>query len=69
MFTPAEFSLGGVYMPPMFVSLILGVVLAIVTAKWLNRKRLSHYLFYPPLVFVAITTIYTVLIGTFIIPG
>jgi len=69
MFTPAEFSLGGIYMPPMFVSLILGVVLAAVTAKWLNRKRFSRYLFYPPLAFVAITAIYTVLIGTLIIPG
>jgi hypothetical protein len=33
----------------------------------LNRYRLSNYLFYPPLVFLALMIIYTVLIGTFII--
>jgi hypothetical protein len=38
-----------------------------VTARLLNRYRLSRYFFYPPLVFLALIIIYTVLIGTFII--
>jgi len=33
----------------------------------LNRYRLSRHFFYPPLVMLAMMTIYTVLIGTFII--
>jgi len=38
-----------------------------VTAHLLNRYRLSRFFFYPPLVFLSLMIIYTVLIGTFII--
>ncbi|UCH29004.1 MAG: DUF1656 domain-containing protein [Myxococcales bacterium] len=65
---PSEFAIGGVYMPPLLVAAIVGTALAVVTARWLNRKRLSRYFFYPPLVFVAMTVIYTIVIGTFLIP-
>ena len=57
-----DISIGGVYVPPLFLSAIIGFVLALVTAKLLNRYRLSKNLFYPPLVFVAIAAIYTVVI-------
>jgi hypothetical protein len=40
----------------------------VATARLLNRYRLSRYFFYPPLVFVALAVIFTVLIGTLIIP-
>jgi hypothetical protein len=53
----------------MLIAAILGAILAVLTARLLNRYRLSRYFFYPPLVFVALTIIYTVLIGTFAIPG
>jgi hypothetical protein len=69
MNVPSEFAIGGVYMPPMFIAAILGTLLAVLTARLLNRYRLSRYFFYPPLVFVALTIIYTVLIGTVVIPG
>lgn len=65
---PHEFAIGEVYMPPLLVAGFLGVLAAIVTAHLLNRYRLSRYFFYPPLVLVALAIIYTVLIGTFIIP-
>jgi hypothetical protein len=64
---PSEFAIGGVYMPPLFVAGILGTLLALLTARLLNRFRLSRYFFYPPLVFVALTVIYTVTVGTFLI--
>jgi hypothetical protein len=57
-----ELNIGGVYIPPLFLAAIIGVVMAIYTAKLLNRYRLSKYLFYPPLVFLAIAAIYTVLL-------
>jgi hypothetical protein len=57
-----------VYMPPLLVAGVLGAALAVATASWLNRTRLSRHFFYPPLVFVAMTVIYTVVIGTFFIP-
>ena len=64
---PHEFAIGEVYMPPLLVAAFLGLIAAIVTAHLLNRYRLTRYLFYPPLVFVALTIIYTIFIGTFII--
>jgi hypothetical protein len=65
---PHEFALGGVYMPPLFVASLLGLTVAVVVARLLNKYRLSRYFFYPPLVFVAMLAIFTVLIGTFILP-
>ena len=66
---PREFAIGGVYLPPMLVAALLGMLLALLTAKLLDRYRLSRFFFYPPLVYVALIMIYTVLIGTFVIPG
>jgi hypothetical protein len=64
---PHEFAIGEVYMPPLLVAAFLGLIAAMVTARLLNRYRLSRYFFYPPLVFLALIIIYTVIIGTFII--
>ncbi len=66
---PHEFAIGGVFMPPLLVAALLGTVATIITARLLNRYRLSNYFFYPPLVFLALLVIYTVLIGTFFIKG
>ncbi len=64
---PSEFAVGGVYLPPLLVAGCLGVLLAYWTAGLLNRYRLSRYFFYPPLVFVALSIIYSVLIGTYMV--
>jgi hypothetical protein len=64
---PHEFAMGEVFMPPLLVASLLGLLAAVVTANLLNRYRLSRFFFYPPLVFLALMIIYTVLIGTFII--
>jgi hypothetical protein len=64
---PHEFALGGVYMPPLLVAAVLGVMAALLTTNLLNRYRLSPYFFYPPLVSLALAIIYTVFIGTHII--
>ena len=69
LFIPKEFTIGGVYMPPLLIVAILGMLAAAATARLLNRYRLSRYFFYPPLVFLALAVIYTVIIGTFIIPA
>ncbi len=63
---PHEFAVGGVFMPPLLVAALLGAVAAFLTARLLNRYRLSKYFFYPPLVFLALMIIYTVLIDKFI---
>jgi hypothetical protein len=59
---PHEIAIGGIYMPPLFVAALMGIVLAIIAAKILNKYRLSKYFFYPPLVFVAMVVIFTVLV-------
>jgi Protein of unknown function (DUF1656) len=64
---PHEFAIGEVFMPPLLVASLLGLLAAMVTAHLLNRYRLSRFFFYPPLVFLSLIIIYTVLIGTFII--
>ena len=64
---PHEFAIGGIYLPPLLIAAILGVLGTIVSARLLNRYRLSRYFFYPPVVMLAMMAVYTVLIGTFII--
>lgn len=65
---PTEVAIGGVYMPPLLLAAIIGTALAVVTASLLNRTRLSRHFFYPPLVFVAMAVIYTIVVGAFFIP-
>ena len=64
---PHEFAIGGVYLPPLLVASILGAFATVLTIRLLNRYRLSKYFYKPPLVFLALMAIYTVLIGTFIV--
>ena len=66
---PSEFAIGGIYFPPLLIASVLGLILAWLTAQTLNRYRLSRFFFYPPLVLLAFVVIYTVLIGTFVIPS
>lgn len=66
---PSEIDLGGVYLPPLLIAALLGVVLASLTALILNRFRLSRFFSYPPLVFLALAVIYTVAVGSFVVPA
>lgn len=68
-FIPKEVAIGGVYLPPLFVAGVLGVMATTATVYLLNRYRLSRYLYAPPLVFLALAVIYTGLIATFIFPA
>ena len=65
---PSEFAIADVYLPPLLVAAALGLVASLATVRLLNRFRLSRYFFYPPLVFLALMAIYTVLIGGLFIP-
>jgi hypothetical protein len=68
LLVPAEVSIFGVYFPPLLLAAGLGASAAALTALTLNRYRLSRYFYYPPLIFLALTVIYTGLIGTILIP-
>ncbi|MDH4031498.1 MAG: DUF1656 domain-containing protein [Chromatiales bacterium] len=64
---PHEFAIAGVYFPPLLIAGIFAVIAALLTARLLDRVRLSKYFFYPPLVLLSLMIVYTVFIGTFII--
>lgn len=66
---PSEFTMGEVYFPPLLIASLLGIILAWLSGRVLNRYRLSRFFFYPPLVLLALAVIYTVIIGTFVIPS
>ena len=66
---PSEFTMGEVYFPPLLIASLLGIVMAWLSGRVLNRYRLSRFFFYPPLVLLALAVIYTVIIGTFVIPS
>jgi hypothetical protein len=67
-YLPHEFTIGGVYFPPLLIASIFGTLAAVVTSTLLNRYHLSRFFYYPPLIFVALAIIYTGLIGTLLIP-
>ena len=68
MTIPSEFNIGGVYLPPVLIATIIGTISAMAVARLLDRCRLSRFFFYPPLVFFALVVIFTVIVGTILIP-
>ena len=68
-FVPTEVDLAGVYCPPLLLAAILGLMAMVLTAYLLNRYRLSRFFMFPGLVMLAIASIYTVIIGTFVMPS
>ncbi len=56
---PSEFALAGVYFPPLMFVVLLALLLTMVTARLLNKYRLSRYFFFPPVVFVSLIVIYS----------
>lgn len=65
---PSEVDLWGVYVPPLLIAGLLGLVAASLVARALNRFRLARHFFYPPLVFVSLVVVFTVLFATFVVP-
>ncbi len=65
---PSEVNIMGVYAPPLVIAVILGTIAMVLTVYLLNRHRLSRYFLYPELVMLALVSIYTTIIGTFVIP-
>jgi hypothetical protein len=68
-FVPSELSIYGVYVSPYLPCVVLALLLASATAWLLDRRRLSRFLAYPPLVFLALVVIYGGLLSTFVFPG
>lgn len=60
---PREIELLGVYLPPLFLVCLLGLVCAIGMSQALNRSGLSRFFWHPPLAFFAIWVLASSLIG------
>jgi hypothetical protein len=66
---PREIYLGEIFFPPMLLDAALGLVAASLTARLLNRFRVSRYFYHPPLVLISLAVIYTGLFSIFLFPG
>jgi len=66
---PSEVEIAGSYFPPLMLSILLGLLGMVLTVRLLNRYRLLRYVFFPNVVTLAITCIYSVIIATFVIPA
>ena len=51
----------------MLVAALLGMIAVAITARVLDRYGWSRNFFYPPIVLIALTVVYTLLIGTILI--
>ena len=66
---PAEVEILGTYYPPILLSGLLGIIAMVLTTRWLARRGLFRYVLFPNVVMLAMTIIYTLIIGTFVIPA
>lgn len=66
--TPTDISLGFVYLPPLFVDAVAGLILAYLLAHVLNRTGLSRFFWHPPLAFLALVVLMGSLFGILVLP-
>ena len=64
---PHELVAGDVYFSPVLLVVILAFFLTAFTTLLLNKLKLSQFVYYPALAFLAIMTLYIVLIDKFFI--
>jgi hypothetical protein len=62
---PHELSLADVYYSPILLVAFLAFMAALLTVLLLNKLKLSRFFYAPSYVFIAIMTLYVVLIDTF----
>ncbi|MGR5140338.1 DUF1656 domain-containing protein [Photobacterium sp. DNB23_23_1] len=66
---PKEVAFGDLYLPPLLVAALLGLVCTSLTVHLLNRLRWFRHVASPPLVELSLTIIYTVIVGTYVFPS
>ena len=67
-FIPSEVEWFGVYIPPLLIAVGFAVIAMVITTWLLNKYRLSRYFMFPEGVMLAMTSIYTAIIGTWVFP-
>ena len=66
---PREVEIRGIYVSPLLLAAILGVGATWLTCRLLNQYGLAERFEQPVLVYLSLAVIYTILIGTFLIPS
>ena len=56
-------------MPPLLVSVIIGLIAAWATMRWLDHTRLIRHFPWPTPTFLALTTIYAILTSVVLFPS
>jgi len=65
---PAAVSLGFFFVPPIFVDMAAGLVLAYLATRVLNRTGLSRFFWHPPLAFLGLFVLMSSLFGILVLP-
>ena len=66
---PTDFSILGVYFPPLLVAALVGLAAASATLRLMEHRGLVVHFSHPALVFFALVAIYTVIISSTVIPS
>ena len=62
---PHELGIGEIYFSPLIAAMLLAFLATLVTVMILNKLKLSRYFFAPSYIFIAIMTLYLILVDTF----
>lgn len=65
---PAGVSLGFFFVPPIFIDIVVGLLLAWLIAHILNRTGLSRFFWHPPLAFLGLVILMSSLFGVLVLP-
>lgn len=65
---PQDLVFGDVYLPPLLVAAVLSMAASSLTLGAMRRHGIIEYFANPPLVFIALTVIYTAVLGSTLIP-
>jgi Protein of unknown function (DUF1656) len=65
---PAAVSLGFFFVPPIFIDMAVGLLLAWLVARILNRAGLSRFFWHTPLAFLGLVVLMSSLVGILVLP-
>lgn len=65
---PHEFYVIGICLPPLLVAATIGVVLAGICARILNKYDMAKYFCFPTLIFIALAVIFTLVLNYVFLP-
>jgi hypothetical protein len=66
---PVDLTLGGVYIAPVIVAGLLGLVMTLVLTLLANQFGLGRFVWHPPLFFAALLVVCTLVVGTRVVPA